>query len=112
MFNKFVLIFFMFGCWLKYLEYPANIILHNIWGTLVVAWIILNVLGMFSYVLKRKPKIQVNQKTQTAWLAHNLVATLSFYTCGEFYLTIAFLLSSVTFMFIVLFTQDGKKTRK
>lgn len=113
MFNKFILLFFLFGCWLKYLEYPAGVIFYNVWAVLVITWIILNVLGMVAYAARKKPAIVVSEKTKTYWLAQNLIATLSFFYCGEIYLTLAFLCSSVVFMFVVFFTQpEQKKKRK
>lgn len=113
MWNRFVLLFFMFGCWLKHLEYPAGVIFYNMWAVLVIAWITLNVLGMFAYITRKKPAVVVNEKTRVYWLAHNLVATLSFWFCGEIYLTLAFMCSSVVFMFLVFFTQpEPKKKRK
>lgn len=112
MWNKLVLLFFMFGCWLKYLDYPANVIFHNVWAILVMTWIVLNVLGMFAYAVRKKPAIVVDERTKTYWLAHNLLATLSFWFCGEIYLTLAFMCSSVVFMFIVFFTQPKPKKKR
>lgn len=109
MFNKLVLLFFMFGCWLKYLEYPASIIFYNAWAVLVVSWILLNLLGILSYAVKKSPSIVVSERTKIMWLAHNIIATLSFLYCGETYLTLGFMCSSVVFMFLVFFTQPKKE---
>lgn len=112
MFNNLVLIFFMFGCWLKYLEYPAGVIFYNVWAVLVITWIILNVFGMLAYFGKKKPSIVLSEHTKTSWIAQNLLATLSFYFCGEIYLTFAFLCSSVVFMFLVCLTQPKPKKKR
>ena len=112
MFNKFILLFFMFGCWLKYLDYPASVIFYNMWAVLVMAWILLNVLGMISYIGRKKPAIVVSERTKAYWLAQNMIATLSFLYCGEIYLTLAFLCSSVLFMFVVFFTQPKPKKKR
>lgn len=112
MWNRFVLLFFMFGCWLKYLEYPSNVIFYNVWFAMVFAWIILNILGLFAYLCRKKPVIAVSEQTKVYWLALNTVATVNFYLCNEAFMTVAFVLSSVLFMFVVLFTVDKPKKKK
>ncbi len=111
MFNKLVLIFFMFGCWLKYLESPASIIFYNAWAVLVVSWIVINLLGILAYVVRKGPSIVVSERTKIMWLALNIIATLSFLYCGEIYLTLGFMCSSVVFMFLGFFTQPKKKRK-
>ena len=108
MFNKIILLFFIFGCWLKYLEYPANAILHNMWGIMVITWAVLNFFGIFSYLAKKKPRLTVSEKTKSFWFAENLMATLSFWMADEPYMTILFVCSSVVFMFLVFFMAPKK----
>ena len=112
MWNKFVLLFFMFGCWLKYLEYPSNIIFYNVWFTLVFAWIVLNILGLLAYLCRKKPVIAVSERTKAYWVVLNTMSAVSFYLCNEAFITIAFVLSSILFMFVVLFTVDKPKKKK
>lgn len=112
MWNRFVLLFFMFGCWLKYLEYPFNIMLHSVWLAMVLSWVVLNVLGLFAYLCRKKPVIAVSERTKAYWFALNAMSAFSFFLCNEAFVTLAFILSSVVFMFVVFFTVDKPKKKK
>ena len=115
MWKNLVLLFFTFGCWLKYLEWPLGYIAYHIWYVLVATWILLNALGVLTFVFKEDHKVKadfLNAETKDRWLWYSLLSLVSFWFCGEFFTSIAFLLTSGVFMFIVLHQNKDKKKRK
>ena len=113
MWNRFVLLFFAFGCWAKYLDYPLGYVTHSIWYVIAFVWIVLNILGILAFVLtNKKPKdYELPQIIKDRWVGYYLLCATSFFACGEQTVCIAFILTAVVFMFLVLFATTKKPTK-
>ena len=118
-FEKFVLLFFMFGCWTKYFGGPVGFVGYNIWYVIVLFWSLLNGLGVLNFVVDThdtvsKEASMVSEQTITKWFCCIFLASTSFLLCGERWLVLAFFLTSFLFATIVAGAKklsSGKKKK-
>lgn len=95
----------IFGCWTQFIPGPLGKMLYGVWLTLVLFWIIVNAAGLFCYFidktnLKKEACAVMDVAEMRIWHIYNLLALCSFAVCGEFYVALAFALTSVLFMLI------------
>jgi hypothetical protein len=95
----------IFGCWTQFVPGPLGKMLYGVWLTVVLFWIIVNAAGIFCYLmdktnLKKEACNVISLAEIRIWHIYSLLALCSFVVCGEFYVALAFVLTSVLFMFV------------
>lgn len=114
MFEKFVLMFFIFGCWFQFLDSSIGYVAYNIWMVLVVAWILLNALSTLIWAVRKNKNFDypITPRVINHWMCLNLLSLVSFYMCGETIISILFVLTAVLFTLMVSVNSQPKKRKR
>ena len=115
MWDKIVVVFFLFGCWAKHIPDTIGFLIFNIWYVLVLFWMILNGLGVLNFLFNKKAdssiiQNKINDEFETKWLTYNLIAVVSYAMSGCYWVALFFMLTS--FLFAMLVIGDKKDNDK
>ena len=120
MLDKMIIAFFIFGCWAKFIPDTIGFLMFNIWYVLVLFWMILNGLGVFSFFFSKNQNIRafcerLDPAMENRWVAYNLMAVISFCAANCWTVATAYVMTSVLFMILTISTKkdiDKKKNKK
>ena len=114
--NKIIIFYMIFGCWLNQLYSPLAFVGYNIWRVIIIFWITINALGLISMLQKNKTEDEMLKKldrtTVTRYVGLTILAFISFLYCGEMLVCVFFLFTSVTFMLITLYKIEKLEKKK
>ena len=109
------MLFFLFGCWFKYIPGTLPYVLYNVWAVILIFWTILNALGVFDCIINKRAKKTAKTLTDdmaTRWTLLSLMAVISFMWCEEYWITLCFMCTSVPFLMFHLYEKDKLKKKK
>lgn len=102
--NSLVLIFFMFGCWLKHIDWSVAFVAYNIWYVILIAWSILSFVALWDGFSQKKGKQMAKQLTipeMEIWTMVTVMSLVSFLLCREYLATLLFLMGHTAFFLFV-----------
>lgn len=117
-FNKILIAYVIFGCWLKQLYNPIASLGYNIWLVLAAFWIILNLVGMITFLFKglsAREKRFLDELTADSidrWLGMSILAITSYLFCGEELVALFFLIGPFGFLFATLYNKEMLAKKK
>lgn len=105
--KRLTLLFFIFGCYAKFVPNVIGMLGYNAWKVIVIFWIVINAGGVLHHLLNPKyitklARAQINEEMSSKWLAYNTIAAISYMMCNEWTMSLLFLMTSYLFMLIVL----------
>ena len=105
--DKIMLLYFMFGCWTKYVPGFVGFLGYNIWFVLALFWIIINALGVFNFLFNQNAGTKafierLDTPMENKWIVYNLITFISFCTAECWGMAIAFALTSGLFMALII----------
>lgn len=113
--NNLVLTFFIFGCWLKYIDWSIAFVAYNIWYVLLIAWSILSFIAFADGFYRKKGKAMAKQLTMPEmeiWTMVTVMSLVSFLLCKEYLATLLFLMGHTAFFLFVGYYFEKLRNKK